>query len=299
MGLVILGLIVLLIYLAIRLTAAAGAWLSGKRFRAYRALATRYQGRYENRGLSDPPTVSFSYNGSSVRVGLAPQVPGQAHGPRTRVVARFRTGLPFRMELAPIARPAPRQPPKGTRLVRVGDPEFDRGFVVQANDAEMARAFLAPEVRAAVVNLLRLAPPAGMLLSINPERLLVQVDRNVAVLPDALLMAVREAMVMHDGLQAGVACRLKQGIDDRGHRPRAARGRRPADLQGLRRSDPHPRRELRRLRDAPSPRLLGVRRLLLDLRLYRQAKRLDPGTDIVVNIDPRLSRPVRRFRFPQ
>jgi hypothetical protein len=213
MGLVILGLIVLLIYLAIRLAAAAGAWLSGKRFRAYRALATRYQGRYENRGLSDPPTVSFSYNGSSVRVGLAPQVPGQAHGPRTRVVARFRTGLPFRMELAPIARPAPRQPPKGTRLVRVGDPEFDRGFIVQANDAEMAREFLAPAVRTAVVNLLRLAPPAGMLLSINPERMLVQVDRNVAVLPDALLLAVREAMVMHDGLQAGVSCRLKQGID--------------------------------------------------------------------------------------
>lgn len=212
MGLAVIGLVVLLVYLAIRLTAASSAWLAGKRFRAYRMLAARYHGRYENRGLSDPPTVSFGYNGSNVRVGLAPLVPGQALGPRTRVVARFRTGLPFRLELAPAARPAPPQPPKGTRLVRAGEPEFDRTFVVQANDAEMARAFLSPDVRQSVSNLQRLAPPSGMLLSINPERMLVQVDRNLAQQPETLLHAVREALAVHDGLQSGVASRVNQGI---------------------------------------------------------------------------------------
>ena len=212
MGLVVLGLIVISIYLAIRFTVTAGGWMSGKRFGAYRALAARYNGRYENRGLSDPPTVSFTYNGSNVRVGLAPNVPGQSLGPRTRVVARFRQGLPFRMELAPVSRPAPPQPPKGTRLVRVGDPDFDRGFVVQANDAEMARSFLSPEVRASVLNLQTLVPPSGILVSINPERMLVQVDRNLAPQSASLLFAVHQALTLHDGLQSGVAVRLSQGI---------------------------------------------------------------------------------------
>lgn len=212
MELFVLGLIVLSLYVMIRVVAAVGAWISGGRFRAYRALAARYRGRYENRGISEPPTVSFVYNGSNVRVGLAPQVQGQALGPRTRVVARFRQGIPFRMELAPAVRPAPAQPPKGTRLVRVGDPDFDRGFVVQANDIDMAQGFLSPLVRGAIGRLLRLAPPSGMLVSINPERLLVQVDRNLAPQGDALLVAVNEALTIHDGLQHGVSSRLNQGI---------------------------------------------------------------------------------------
>ncbi len=211
-GWLVLGALALIVYLIIRLGAAAGSWLTGARFKAYRQLALRYQGKYESRGLSDPPTVSFSYNGSNVRVGLAPNVAGQNLGPRTRVVARFRQGLPFRMELAPSGRPAPAQPPKGTRLIGVGDQEFDRAFVVQANDSEMAREFLSPTVRWAIGNLERLGPPRGILISINPERLLVQVDRNLGLNTDALAHAVREALVIHDGLQLGVAARLTEGI---------------------------------------------------------------------------------------
>ena len=209
----VIGLIALVLYAVVRLWAAAGSWLSGNRFRAYRMLASRYHGRYENRGLSEPPTVSFLYNGSNVRVGLAPQVPGQSLGPRTRVVARFRQGLPFRMELAPVARPTPPQPPRGTRQVRVGEPEFDYGFLVQANDPEMARSILTPTVRGAVAALQRLSPPSGMLVSINPERLLVQVDRNLAQFADALSHAVTMALTIHDGIQTGVASRVTQGIE--------------------------------------------------------------------------------------
>src|SRR5258708_9625563 len=121
-------------YCIIRLGAAASAWMAGARYRPNRLLAMRYRGRFESRGFSDPPTVSFSYNGSNVRVGLAPQVAGQANNPRTRVVARFRRGLPFRLELAPVSRPAPAQAPKGARLVRSGGQEFDRGYLIQANE---------------------------------------------------------------------------------------------------------------------------------------------------------------------
>ena len=212
MALVVLGVFALVLYLFIRLGASAAAWMSGARHRAYRQLAARYRGRFESRGFSDPPTVSFSYNGSNVRVGLAPQVAGRPVSPRTRVVTRFSRGLPFRLELAPVARPAPPQPPKGTRVVRVGDLEFDRGYVIQANDTEMAQAFLTPPVRWAIANLARLVPPGGILVSINPERMLVQVDRNLGQSVEALAGAVREALIIHDGLRQGVAAQLHEGI---------------------------------------------------------------------------------------
>ncbi len=213
MELLVLGLIALPLYLIVRFGSAAVSWLTGRRFRAYRQLASRYRGRYENRGISDPPTVSFVYNGSTVRVGLAPPVPGQPSPPRTRVVARFNKGLPFRLELAPVSRPAPPQPPRGTRPVACGDPAFDHGFVVRANDPDMARDFLGPDVRRAVGLLQRLSPPGGMLLSINPERMLVQVDRNLGVQFEALATAVREALVVHDGLVAGVTAKLAEGVE--------------------------------------------------------------------------------------
>jgi len=211
--LVILGVIVLLVYLVVRLLATFGTWVSDARYRGYRELANRYRGRYESRGLSDPPTVSFAHGGSTVRVGLAPTIAGQPNQiPRTRVVARFRHGIPFRLELAPITRPAPPQLPKGTRLLKLGILEFDREFVVQANDLEMARDFLSAKIRSSLAMLHRMAQTGGMLLSVNPERMLVQVDRNLGSNADALGLAVREALVLHDGLAEGVARRLKQGI---------------------------------------------------------------------------------------
>jgi hypothetical protein len=212
MTLFLLGLFALLVYGLIRMLASATAAMSGVRYRAYRLLAARYRGRFESRGFTDPPTVSFNHNGSNVRVGLAPQVAGKPQVSRTRVVARFARGLPFRFELAPIDRPAPPQPPKGTRLVRVGDPEFDRSYLIQANDPEIARAFLTQSVRWSLGNLERLGPPGGMLLSINPERMLVQVDRNLGQSGEALIAAVREALVLHDGLRQSVSARQSEGI---------------------------------------------------------------------------------------
>ena len=213
MQMAILCLIILFAYILIRLIAKFGALMSGARYRAYRQLAARYNGRYESRGLSDTPTVSFSYNGSTVRVGLAPTIAGQAGQiPRTRVVARFPSGIPFRMELAPVSRPAPPQPPKGTRLVKLGDPAFDRRFVVQANDQEMALDFLGPPAREAIANLQTGVNDGGMLVSINPERMLVQIDRNLGVNTEALSWAVQKALVLHDGLIEGVSRRVTQGI---------------------------------------------------------------------------------------
>lgn len=212
--LTILAVFVLVLYGAVRLASTLVAGLSGARHRAYRQLAAKYHGRYENRGLVDPPTVSFGHNGSAFRVGLAPVVAGQPTQPRTRVVGRFGRGLPFRLELFPSERPTPPQPPKGTRPVATGHGDFDRGFLVRANDPDIAREFLdAVAIRTAIEVLRRLAPPSGMLISINPERLLVQVDRNLGPHGGLLDLAVSEALVIHDGLIASVAGRLAEGID--------------------------------------------------------------------------------------
>ncbi len=202
----------LILYGVLRSGVKFTSFLSGGRHRAYRQLAFEYQGRYEPRGMTDPPTVSFEREGATVRVGLAPYVPGQSSLPRTRVVIRFKQGIPFRLELTPTGRPSPPQPPKGTRAVRVGDSTFDRGFTIQANDPEMARDFLTAPVRWAVENLARLGPSGGMLVSVNPERMLIQVDRNLGQAAETLSIAVREALVIHQGLRAGVVARLAEGV---------------------------------------------------------------------------------------
>ena len=143
MELVILGLIVLFAYLFIRLTAKFWRWMSGTRYRAYRRLATRFNGRYESRGLSDTPTVSFIHHGSTVRVGLAPTIAGQpGQSPERAWSPGSNRAFPFGMELAPASRRCPAPAPQGHSPVKLGDPEFDRAYVVQANDLEMARDFL-------------------------------------------------------------------------------------------------------------------------------------------------------------
>lgn len=208
-----IGLFLLAIYAAVRMLSGGIARLAGSRYRAYRQLAQRYRGRYESRGMVDPPTVSFAHGEASVRVGLAPVVPGQPAGPRTRVVVRLGRGLPFRLELTPSGRAAPPQPPKGTRVVSAGNAEFDRSYLVRANDPEIARELLRPDgVRGAIERLRRLAPPAGMLLSINPERLLVQVDRNLGQHFAWLNEAVESALILHEALRGSVESRLTEGI---------------------------------------------------------------------------------------
>ena len=104
---VIVGLIVLSAYILIRLLARIGAWMSGARYRAYRQLAARYNGRYESRGISDTPTVSFNYHGSTyARWPAHDRRPTWADSPNPGG-RPFQSGIPFRLELASGSRPRP------------------------------------------------------------------------------------------------------------------------------------------------------------------------------------------------
>lgn len=207
------GLLSLLFYLMIRLLSKLLSGGFQTRYGAYRQLAAKYRGKCESRGLADPPTVTFQHQDAQVRVGLAPLVPGQANTPRTRAVARFAQGVPLRLELYPRDRPSPPQHPRGTRDVALQIAEFDRLYAVQANDAEIAQELLRPDaVRASLEMLRQLCPPTGMLVSVNPERLLLQVDRNLGAHFLGLDALARSALLLHDCLRASVAQRLSEGI---------------------------------------------------------------------------------------
>lgn len=212
MELFVVGILCLVAYGMLRGIAGLFSLFADKRYRGYKHLAAVYRGKYERRGMSDPPTVSFPYKGATIRVGLAPQLPGQPNVPRSRVVCRFAQGLPFRMELAPVIRPAPPQAPKGTRVVKLGVPAFDREFVVQANDPDMAQVFLGPQARNSLDYLKKMSPPGGMLISVNPERLLVQVDRNLGSNPEAISAMVHFALELLEELVVGVQSRLSAGV---------------------------------------------------------------------------------------
>lgn len=213
MSVIVIILVLIGLYAAVRLVASILSAVAGGRYRAYQALAGRYKGRYESRGLVDPPTVSFPHRGAAIRVGLAPMVAGQSNPPRTRIVARFAEGLPFRLELFPSLRPPPPQLPRGTRAVRVGDPAIDHRYQVRTNDADLARLLLVgPQVVQVLDALGRLAPPGGFLVTVNNERLLIQVDRDLGVSVQGLEQLVVQGLTLHDRLVDLVGARLAEGV---------------------------------------------------------------------------------------
>ncbi len=206
------AIVALAAYWSLRLIARAAAWALGSRYRAFRQLAGRFHGVYETRGLSDSPIVSFPRGEDLVRVGLAPasaRTPGVVS---TRVVVRFRRGIPFRLDLLPASSPRARQASQGTETVATGDREFDGAFAVRANDPDMARDFLAADVRWSIHNLGLLVRPGGLSLAVSPERLLAQIDRDLSDDPEALFAAVAETMAVYDGLKAGVRRRIGEGV---------------------------------------------------------------------------------------
>ena len=112
-----------------------------------------------------------------------------------------------------------------------------------------------------------------MLLSINPERVLTQADRNLGTQASLLDSIVRESIILHDAILECVASRVSEGIDivGVGHDGGGTGGSDFGHVRSLRRTNRHDARGLRRLSHAVPPRLLDVRRRLLDLWLPEQA----------------------------
>ena len=208
------GGVFLFLYFVLRAASHLVNRFSERRYRAYRRLAKRYRGRYEPRGMGEPPTVGFLYNGSLVRVGLAPAARNRGQSaPRSRVVARIgRINRSFRMEVIAASPDSLLRPPRGTRRITIGDSNFDRSFHLFANDSEIATSLFESVGRRAVENLGRLAFPAGFLISIDPERMMVQIERDMGTDDEILGRMVYESLALLDAFRASVQAKMSKGI---------------------------------------------------------------------------------------
>ena len=213
MELVILGLIVLSLYIFIRLLSTFSAWVSGSRYRAYRHLAAQYRGRYR-----ESRSVGPAHGQLHPQWVDHPGGPGTHHrrtgrpdpaDPRRDAI---RGGDPVPTRTGPIARPAPPQAPKGTRLVKVGDPAFDRGFLVQANDLEMAVTSSTQRSAPRSATFSEWSMPGESWSRSIPNGSSSRSIETSAKACNSLSAAVREALIIHDGLLGGVMERMNQGI---------------------------------------------------------------------------------------
>ena len=182
MGLVVLGLVVLAVYLAdpahgVGRRVAVGEAVTGPTGRSPRGTTggTRTGGSPTRRRSASRTTARTS--GSAWRRRCRARRSGRGPG-SWRGSAQ---GLPFRHGTGPGQPPRPaaaaqgdaarpgRRPGVRPRVRRPGQRRRDGPRVPDAGGPVVGRD-----------DLQRLAPPSGMLVSINPERLLVQVDRNLA-----------------------------------------------------------------------------------------------------------------------
>ncbi len=213
MELIVYSILALVAYLVLKWLFNGIRWLSGSRYRAFHALARLYHGRCETQQLGDRPTVRFPIPGAEVRVGLAPDVPGRPQmPPRTRVIARFENGVPLRLELASFERPAPPQPPKSTSIHDLKTPRLQGRFRVYSNDREMTDALLNEMTAVHIERLVTRSPRGGFVLSLTPERLLVQIDRSLATETAILMEVVNHSLALADELMRLVADQVSAGI---------------------------------------------------------------------------------------
>src|SRR5436190_4193570 len=107
--------------------------------RAYQQFAESRNGELHNRQLFQSPKVSFTHHGA--RALLSVYEPGDSSGVlHTQLTYTVPEGWPYRLEVFP-----QRRPDDGVSTandIRIGDDEFDRRYVVKANDAKFAREFL-------------------------------------------------------------------------------------------------------------------------------------------------------------
>src|SRR5215831_1848859 len=165
--------------------------------RAYQRFAEARNGELHNRQLFQSPKVSFTHHGARALLSVyeAGDSTGLLHTQLTYTVPE---GWPYRLEVFP-----QRRPDEGVSTpndIRIGDDEFDRRYVVKANDAKFAREYLDGAARQAMEDLRHLLGNDRILVSLNSSRLMV---RKESVISDADDLSVF----------ADLACRLQDRIE--------------------------------------------------------------------------------------
>jgi hypothetical protein len=189
-------------------------------YSALMTLARKRQGRCESRGVSDPPIVTFHHGQALVRVGLAPALANERRPSRTRVVVRFADPQTTRLELIHKDSKQPFNPPRGTRRVDLANHpiaeryDFDPPWILAANDPELANLFLTDlQVQQALDRLLSVVPSGHhLLVTVNPERLMVQVGRPLNQNFKALDLTTTQALLLYDRLLEAIQQTQGRGV---------------------------------------------------------------------------------------
>jgi len=165
--------------------------------RAYQRFAETRNGELHNRQLFQSPKVSFTHRGA--RALLSIYEPGDSTGLlHTQLTYTVPDGWPYRLEVFP-----QRRPDEGVSTandIRIGDDEFDRRYVVKANDATFAREYLDGAARQVLEDLRNLLGNDRILVSLNSSRLMVRKESVVADADDLSMFA-------------DLACRLQDRIE--------------------------------------------------------------------------------------
>jgi hypothetical protein len=103
-------------------------------------------------GFEAPPTVEGRYRDRQVRFFNFTTGSSKSRTTWSAVSAAIGSATGFTLELAPENLLSRIGIALGMQDIKVGDPEFDRAFVVRSNDAAYAAAALLPEIRARLLS---------------------------------------------------------------------------------------------------------------------------------------------------
>ena len=177
---------------------AAASMLRGRYRRALQSVAQEYGGTIYQGGLDNiVDQVTFTYRGAAVIV-LNQSVHGLAQVLISTPNPRLRMALASDEPIGPL------QELFGMQDIEVGQPAFDKPYIVRGDDVAAVRQFLTPAVQVAAINLLAFKPPhwinqrgAALHVQLGPE--LLAVSRGTPVSDAAELLGfVRAALAFYD-----------------------------------------------------------------------------------------------------
>lgn len=139
---------------------------------AFAAVARDLDGQLHDRAPSDSPKVSFVHRTSRALLSLYEA--RQASRLYTQTTFTIPPGWRHRLEIFPQRFLDEEGGGGDPGDVRIGDEEFDRRFVVRTDDQDFAREYLDSAARGWIERLRGLAGNEGILVSLNPARLLIR-----------------------------------------------------------------------------------------------------------------------------
>lgn len=150
---------------------------------AYRQLVTRYGGEFHDYAFLGMPKLTFRYKHSRAMLTIF-QAGGETKTLFTQLTLLLPEGFDHRLEIYRQLFTDEEIRQKGIEDLTIGDAQFDPRFIVKSDSATYAKAVLDPRRREIVEALRSMGQKDYLLISINPERMLVRKTPILTTLND-------------------------------------------------------------------------------------------------------------------